>query len=212
MSTSAKRPVLTTKELSHACLRAGRCFTDVRGGCCLPLSSKQLLLRSWSGAADLPPNRSKPFRLSAETIPASTQTRHRERQRNVSNRRADPGGSDLVQRATLGSTSSRWPCTRAACQSGQASSPGHRCQGHCQRRDHGVYRGGSIRVHIAEINALTGAAGAPWDVNAEVSAWIFNPARSPDGRRFVYTVHRSDEHPLELYMRDERTSEEEKGR
>ena len=41
ISSSAKRPVLVTKELSHACSRAGRNFSTNRGGECLPFSSKQ---------------------------------------------------------------------------------------------------------------------------------------------------------------------------
>jgi Tol biopolymer transport system component len=68
---------------------------------------------------------------------------------------------------------------------------------------------GAARCYIAAIDAATGAAGLPKEVNARLNAQILSATWSPDGARMVYGARRNPSSE-DVYIRDERTAEEHK--
>ena len=66
------------------------------------------------------------------------------------------------------------------------------------------------RCYIASVDPGSGTAASPKPVNARLNANTIHAIWSPDGNEMVYSAlrDRSQEKPMELYRRDERTGEE----
>jgi Tol biopolymer transport system component len=66
------------------------------------------------------------------------------------------------------------------------------------------------RCYIASVDPTSGSGSSPKRVNTRLNAQTIRAVWSPDGTRMVYSAlrDRSQEKPMELYVRDERTGDE----